>query len=55
MRQKLTASQWTILVLGAGLMIFLIANVCLYQQRHAPCPICGAPIAPTPPWAWEPT
>ncbi|MCX4370226.1 MAG: hypothetical protein OSJ58_00205 [Dysosmobacter sp.] len=38
MRQKLTASQWTILVLGAGLMIFLIANVCLYQQRHAPLP-----------------
>ncbi len=38
MRQKLTASQWTILVLGAGLMISLIANVYLYQQRHAPLP-----------------
>ena len=39
MRQKLTASQWAILVLGAGLMISLIANVCLYyQQRHAPLP-----------------
>ena len=38
MRQKLTASQWTILALGAGLMISLIANVCLYQQRHAPLP-----------------
>ena len=38
MRQKLTASQWTILVLGAGLMISLIANVYLFQQRHAPLP-----------------
>ena len=38
MRQKLTASQWTILVLGAGLMISLIANVYLFQQRYAPLP-----------------
>ena len=38
MRQKLTASQWTILVLGAGLMISLIANVYLLQQRNAPLP-----------------
>ena len=56
MRQKLTASQWTILVLGAGLMISLIANVCLYyQQRHAPLPHLRGTIVPTPQWAWEPT
>ena len=38
MRQKLTAAQWTILVLGIGLMISLMANIYLYQQRNAPLP-----------------
>ena len=38
MRQKLTASQWAILVLGAGLMISLITNLYLFQQRNAPLP-----------------
>ncbi|MCI9579490.1 MAG: hypothetical protein HFF98_11690 [Oscillibacter sp.] len=38
MKPKPTAPQWVILVLGAGLMISLIANVYLLQQKNAPLP-----------------
>lgn len=38
MRQKLTAAQWVIIVLGVGLMGSLMANIWLYQQRNAPLP-----------------
>lgn len=36
--KKITAHQWVIILLGIGLMISLIANVCLFQQRNAPLP-----------------
>lgn len=38
MKPKLTAPQCAILVLGAGLMISMMANIYLYQQRYAPLP-----------------
>lgn len=34
----LSPAQWTIIILGVGLMISLAVNVYLYQRRNAPLP-----------------